>query len=96
MKRQVIKIRLRGKNLKLVDQSAERIVELAEKNGTEIATPYTAANREGYFTKTRTHRSSIDLLRPTARAVDALMRLDLRTAWTSRSNYKATVISLIA
>jgi small subunit ribosomal protein S10 len=77
MKRQVIKIRLRGKNPELVDQSAERIVELAEKNGTEIARPTPLPTVKDIFTKTRTHRSSIDLLRPTARAVDALMRLEL-------------------
>jgi len=77
MRGKAIKIRLRGKNHELVDQSAERIVELAEKNDTEIARPTPLPTVKDIFTKTRTHRRSIDLLRPTARAVDALMRLDL-------------------
>lgn len=77
MRGKAIKIRLRGKNHELVDQSAERIVELAEKNDTEIARPTPLPTVKDIFTKTRTHRRSIDLLSPTARTVDALMRLDL-------------------
>lgn len=77
MRRQTIKIRLRGNNPELVDRSAEEIIELAEKNDTKIERPIPLPTVKDIFTKTRTHRRSIDLLSPTARAVDALMGLEL-------------------
>lgn len=77
MRGKAIKIRLRGKNPELVEQSAERIVELAEKNGAKISRPISLPTVKDILTMMRTHRCSIDILSPTSKTVDALMGLEL-------------------
>lgn len=77
MKGDTIKIRLRGNNPMLVDQSAERIAELAEKHGIKTARPISLPTVKDILTKARKHRRTLDILSPTSGIVDALMRLEL-------------------
>lgn len=77
MKSQTIKIRLRGNDPMLVNQSAERIVEFAEKNGARISRPISLPTVKDLLTMARTHRRSIDILSPTSRTVNALLDLEL-------------------
>src|SRR5215210_7345012 len=90
--KQKIRIRLKAFDHRILDQSAEQIVETAERTGAQVAGPvplptritrYTV-NRSPFIDKdsreqfeTRTHKRLIDILEPTNRTVDALMRLNL-------------------
>ena len=90
--RQKIRIRLKAYDHRLLDQSAAQIVEAAEKTGAAVAGPVplpTTINkycvirspfkdkdsREQF--EIRTHKRLIDILEPTGRTVDTLMRLQL-------------------
>ena len=87
-----IRIRLRGFDHQLVDASAEKIVEVAKRTGArvsgtiplptdkEIVTILRAVHkykdsREQF--ELRTHKRLIDVLRPTAKTVEALKGLEL-------------------
>jgi small subunit ribosomal protein S10 len=92
MESQKIRIRLRGYDHRLIDQSAQEIVERAKRTGARIAGPIpmpTAINR---FTvlksphvdkksreqfEMRTHKRLLDILEPKQQTIDALMKLDL-------------------
>jgi len=89
---QKIRIRLKGYDHRLLDQSAQEIVETARRTGARIIGPIplpTAINkycvlRSPHVDKKsreqfeiRTHKRLIDLLGPTEQTVDALMKLDL-------------------
>ena len=63
-KQQKIRIRLKAYDHKALDQSAVKIVDTAKKD-----------SREQF--EMRTHKRLIDILQPTNKTVDALMRLDL-------------------
>ena len=92
MARQKIRIRLKAYDHRILDQSAQQIVDAAEKTGATIAGPiplptvinkYTVIRspfvhkdgREQF--EMRTHKRIIDILEPTSRTVDTLMRLQL-------------------
>jgi len=92
MARQKIRIRLKAFDHKILDQSAAQIVETAERTGAAVAGPvplpthiekYTVIrsphidkdSREQF--EIRTHKRLIDILEPTSKTVDALMRLNL-------------------
>lgn len=92
MQSQKIRIRLRGYDHRLLDQSAADIVERAKRTGAHVAGPIplpTAINR---FTvlrsphvdkksreqfEVRTHKRVLDILEPKQQTIDALMKLDL-------------------
>jgi small subunit ribosomal protein S10 len=89
---QKIRIRLRAFDHKVLDQSAERIVDTAKRTGAGVAGPIPLPTERSVFTiltapngekdireqfETRTHKRLIDILEPTPKTVDALMRLDL-------------------
>ena len=57
-----IRIRLKGYDHSLVDQSAERIVATAKRTGARVSGP---------------HKRLIDILRPSNKTVEALMSLEL-------------------
>jgi len=92
MPRQKIRIRLKAYDHRILDQSAEQIVEAAERTGAAVAGPvplptriqkYTV-NRSPFIDKDsreqfemRTHKRLIDILEPTGKTVDTLMRLQL-------------------
>jgi small subunit ribosomal protein S10 len=92
MARERIRIRLKAYDHRLIDQSAQQIVEAAERTGAAVAGPvplptkierYTV-NRSTFIDKDsreqfeiRTHKRLIDVLRPTSKTIDTLMRLNL-------------------
>ena len=92
MPKQRIRIRLKAFDHKILDQSAQQIVETAERTGAAVAGPVPLPTRIEKFTvirspfidkdsreqfEMRTHKRLIDVLEPTARTVDALMRLNV-------------------
>jgi len=87
-----IRIRLRAYDHKLLDKSAREIVETAKQSGVDIRGPFplpTTVNRWTVLRgphidkksreqfERRTHHRLLDILEPTQRTVDALMKLDL-------------------
>jgi len=92
MARQKIRIRLKAFDHRILDQSAVQIVEAAERTGAAVAGPIplpTAIEkfcviRSPHIDKDsreqfeiRTHKRLIDILDPTSKTVDAIMRLQL-------------------
>lgn len=87
-----IRIRLRAFDHEILDQSAERIVQTAKRTGAIVSGPIPLPTRRKLYTvlvapngekdireqfEMRTHRRLIDIVQPTPKTVDALMRLDL-------------------
>ena len=92
MAKQKIRIRLKSFDHKLLDQSAERIVETAKRTGASVSGPVPLPTDKEIITilravhkykdsreqfEMRTHKRLIDILNPTPKTVDALMRLNL-------------------
>src|SRR2546421_12909929 len=92
MAKQRIRIRLKAFDHKILDQSAQQIVETAERTGAVVAGPVPLPTRIRRYTvmrspfidkdsrdqfETRTHKRLIDIVEPTSRTVDTLMRLQL-------------------
>ena len=92
MAQQKIRIRLKAYDHELVDRSARSIVETAERTGATISgpvplpteknvvcvirSPHKYKDSREHF-EMRTHKRLIDIVDPTPKAVDSLMRLDL-------------------
>jgi len=91
-KRQRIRIRLKSYDHRVLDQSARKIVEAAEQTGAAVVGPVPLPTKIERFTvmrstfidkdsreqlEIRTHKRLIDVLEPTAKTVDTLMRLNL-------------------
>jgi small subunit ribosomal protein S10 len=80
-----IRIRLKAYDHRVLDQSAQRIVETAERTGGRVVGPVPLPTRLERFTvrrspfidKIRTHKRLIDVLDPDSKTIDALMRLNL-------------------
>ena len=87
-----IRIRLKGYDHQLVDASAEKIVETAKRTGARVSGPIPLPTEKEIVTilravhkykdsrehfEMRTHKRLIDIIDPTPKAVDSLMRLDL-------------------
>ena len=92
MPSQKIRIKLKAYDHNLIDQSAERIVETAKRSGAKISGPIPLPTDKEIITVLRathkykdareqfeikTHKRIIDILDPTSKTVDSLMRLDL-------------------
>ncbi|MFH1136282.1 MAG: 30S ribosomal protein S10 [Pseudomonadota bacterium] len=92
MNNQKIRIRLRAYDHKLLDQSAQEIVDTARRTGARVAGPIPLPTkisrvcvlRSPHIDKksreqfeVRTHKRLLDILDPTQQTVDALMKLDL-------------------
>jgi small subunit ribosomal protein S10 len=92
MAKQKIRIRLKAFDHKILDQSAEKIVDTAKRTGAGVAGPVPLPTEKSIYTilrsphvnkdsreqfEMRTHKRLIDILEPTPKTVDALMRLDL-------------------
>jgi small subunit ribosomal protein S10 len=90
--RQRIRIRLKAYDHRVLDRSAQQIVEAAERTGAAVAGPVPLPTRVRKYTvvrspfidkdsrdqfETRTHKRLIDIFEPTSRTVDTLMRLQL-------------------
>lgn len=92
MARQKIRIRLKAYDHRILDKSAKRIVEAAERNGARVVGPVPLPTEHEQFTvrrgayidkdshehfEIRTHKRLIEVLEPDAKTLDALMRLNL-------------------
>lgn len=92
MQNQRIRIRLKAFDYKLIDASTAEIVETAKRTGARVRGPIPLPTRKERFTvlisphvnkdardqyEIRTHKRLIDIVEPTDKTVDALMRLDL-------------------
>jgi small subunit ribosomal protein S10 len=92
MQSQKIRIRLKAFDYKLIDQSALEIVETAKRTGAVVKGPVPLPTsierfdvlRSPHVNKSsrdqfeiRTHRRLMDIMDPTDKTVDALMKLDL-------------------
>ena len=92
MARQQIRIKLKAYDHRLLDQSARQIVEAAERTGAAVAGPVPLPTSIDKYTvlkgphihkdareqfEIRTHKRIIDIMEPTSKTVDTLMRLQL-------------------
>lgn len=92
MAKQKIRIRLKAYDHTLIDQSAEKIVETAKRTGAKVSGPVPLPTEKEIITilravhkykdsreqfEMRTHKRLIDILSPTPKTIDSLMRLDL-------------------
>jgi len=91
-KRQRIRIRLKGFDHRLVEQSTHEIVETAKRTGAQVMGHIPLPTKKERYTvlisphvnkdardqyEIRTHNRLIDIVEPTDKTVDALMKLDL-------------------
>lgn len=89
---QKIRIRLKAYDHRLIDRSASEIVETAKRTGALVKGPIPLPTRIEKFTllrsphvnktardqfEIRTHKRIMDIIEPTEKTVDALMKLDL-------------------
>ncbi|ACQ68462.1 MULTISPECIES: 30S ribosomal protein S10 [Candidatus Hamiltonella] len=89
---QRIRIRLKAFDHRLIDKSTTEIVETAKRTGAQVSGPIPLPTHKERFTilvsphankdardqyEIRTHKRIVDIIEPTAKTVDALMRLDL-------------------
>lgn len=89
---QKIRIRLKAFDHRMIDKSALEIVETAKRTGAVVRGPIPLPTRVERFTllrsphvnkkardqfEIRTHKRIMDIIEPTEKTVDALMRLDL-------------------
>ena len=92
MANQKIRIKLKSYEHKLIDQSAERIVETAKRTGARVSGPIPLPTEREVVTilravhkykdsreqfERRTHKRLIDISNPNPKTVDAMMKLDL-------------------
>ena len=89
---QKIRIRLKGYDHRLLDQSVVEIMDTAKRTGAKVSGPIPLPTRINRWTvlrsphvdkksreqfEIRTHKRLMDILDPTPQTVDALMKLDL-------------------
>ncbi|MEK9793110.1 MAG: 30S ribosomal protein S10 [Gammaproteobacteria bacterium] len=89
---QNIRIRLKTFDHKLIDVSSREIVETAKRTGARVIGPIPLPTKKERYTilvsphvdkdardqyEIRTHKRLMDILEPTDKTVDALMKLDL-------------------
>ena len=87
-----LRLRLKAFDHRLLDQSAREIVETAKRTGAQVHGPIPLPTRKELFTvlisphvdkdardqyEIRTHKRVIDIVNPSEKTVDALMKLDL-------------------
>ena len=93
-KSQKIRIKLKAYDHQLIDQSAKKIVETAERTGAKVAGPIPLPTKKEVITilravhkykdsreqfEMRTHKRLIDILEPTPKTIDTLLKLSLPT-----------------
>lgn len=92
MQGQKIRIKLKAFDYRLIDQSTQEIVETAKRTGAQVRGPIPLPTKMERFTvlisphvnkdardqyEIRTHKRLLDIVEPTEKTVDALMKLDL-------------------
>ena len=91
-KNEKIRIRLKAYDHTIIDQSAEKIVETAKRQGSKVSGPIPLPTEREIVTilrsvhvnkdsreqfETRTHKRLIDIMKPSQKTVDALMSIEL-------------------
>lgn len=91
-KKNVIKIRLKSYDHKLIDEAAKKIVDSVVKTGAEIVGPVPLPTKKEIFTvlrsphvnktsreqfERRTHKRLIEIVNPSRKTIEALMHIDL-------------------
>jgi len=89
---QKIRIKLRAYDHEIIDRSAKKIVETVESSGAKVSGPIPLPNRRNLYCvirgphvdkdsrehfEIRVHKRLIDIIDPTPKTVDLLMRLSL-------------------
>ena len=92
MQNQRIRIRLKAFDHRLIDVSTQEIVDTAKRTGAQVKGPIPLPTRKERYTvlisphvnkdardqyEIRTHKRLVDIVEPTDKTVDALMKLDL-------------------
>ena len=92
MPERTIRIKLRGYDHRILDQSAAEIVQSARRTGAEVSGPIPLPTQRTVYTVLRsphvdkksreqfqmkTHKRLLDIVNPTSKTVDALRKLDL-------------------
>ena len=87
-----IRVRLKSYDHTLIDTAAEKIVEVAKRNGATVSGPVPLPTEKEIVTilravhkykdsreqfELRTHKRLIDILKPSQKVVDALMNVEL-------------------
>ena len=87
-----MRIRLKAYDSQLLEKSAEQIVETAKRTGSKVSGPIPLPTQKEVITilrsphkdkdsreqfEMRTHKRVIDILYPTQKTVDSLMKIDL-------------------
>ena len=87
-----MRIRLKAYDPQLLEQSADKIVDTAKKTGAKVSGPIPLPTQKEIVTilrsphkhkdsreqfEMRTHKRVIDILYPTQKTVDSLMKIDL-------------------
>ncbi len=90
--KEMIRIKLKAYDHQLIDQSAERIVETAKRNGARVSGPIPLPTKKEVVTilravhkykdsreqfERRTHKRIVDILGPSQKTIEALTSLDL-------------------
>ena len=90
--KEMIRIRLKAYDHQLIDQSAEKFVETAQRTGASVSGPIPLPTKQEVVTipravhnykdsreqfERRTHKRLIDILKPSPKTVEALMSLEL-------------------
>ena len=90
--KEMIRIRLKAYDHQLIDQAAEKIVGTAKRSGATVSGPIPLPTKKEVVTilravhkykdsreqfERRTHKRLIDVVKPSAKTVEALMSLDL-------------------
>ena len=90
--KEMIRIRLKAYDHQLIDQAAEKTVETAKRSGATVSGPIPLPTKKEVVTilravhkykdsreqfERRTHKRLIDVVKPSAKTVEALMSLDL-------------------
>ncbi len=87
-----IRVRLKSYDHTLIDAAAEKIVEVAKRNGATVSGPVPLPTEKEIITilravhkykdsreqfEMRTHKRLIDIIKPSQKVVDALMNVEL-------------------
>jgi small subunit ribosomal protein S10 len=91
-RRERIRIRLKAYDHRLLDQSAREILQTAKRTGAKVSGPIPLPTKISKYTvlrsphvdkrsreqfEMRVHKRLLDILEPTPKTIDALMRLNL-------------------
>lgn len=100
MAKQKIRIRLKAYDHRVIDQSAEKIVETAKRSGADVSGPIPLPTEKSVYTiiravhkykdsreqfEQRTHKRLIDIVNPTPKTVERFNGLKL-TIWCRHRN----------